>query len=295
MSATRKDLTLLLDRYIEALTARDANRLPLAPNVRFTENGQRLAMKWALWATASGKPYPRYADFIDTERGEAATFTAIDENGTPVVLSLRIKVVNGKIAEAEHVVCRHHDILFNPQGLMQPATQFTPVAAHRRPTRAQAEKIADLYFDGVEQDNGDVIPVLPDCIRVENGLQTVLAADDSLSAQRRNGLNLGKLGVTGQINTGYFKYIDRIRDRRYMLFDEEQSVVFGIVFFEHPGTVKSVRVKGVPGVDVVELPPFTQHPSSAEIAEAFQIENGKIRSIAAVLDFFPFGMRSGWD
>jgi hypothetical protein len=31
------------------------------------------------------------------------------------------------------------------------------------------------------------------------------------------------------------------------------------------------------------------------IAELFQIEDGQIRTIAAILDFFPFGMKSGWD
>jgi hypothetical protein len=295
MAETRKSLTELLDRYFEALTKRDSAKLPLATNVKFTENGQTLPMKWALWATASGKPYQRYADFIDPERGQAATFSVVDENGTPVVMSLRIKAVNGKISEAEHVVCRQHDILFHPPGMAEPATQFTKIDPQRRATREEAIKIADLYFDGVEQDNGDMIPVTKDCIRMENGLQTVLAPDFGLSAQRRGGLNLGKLGIAGQINTGYFKYIDRIRDRRYPIYDEEQGIIFGIVFFEHPGNVKTVTVKGMPGVDKVDLAPFTQRPSSAEIAEAFQIEDGKIRTVAAILDFFPFGMKSGWD
>jgi hypothetical protein len=295
MAETRESLTRLLDRYFEALTQRNALKLPLASGVKFTENGQTLPMKSALWATASGKPYPRYADFLDPARGQAATFSVIDENGTPVVMALRIKAVNGEIVEAEHLVCRQHDILFHPPGLAEPATQFAKIDPSRRATREEAIKLANLYFDGVAQDNGDMIPVTKDCIRMENGLQTVLASDFSLSAQRRGGLNLGKLGIAGQINTGYFKYIDRIRDRRYPIYDEEQSIIFAFGFFEHPGTVKTVTIKGMPGIDKVDLPPFTQRPSSAEIAEAFQIEGGKIRTIAAILDFFPFGMKSGWD
>ena len=291
----RKSLTDMLDRYFEALTKRDSGKLPLASNFKFTENGQKLDARWALWATASGTPYPRYADFLDPARGQAATFSVIDENGTPIVMSLRIKVEDGKITESEHVVCRHHDLLFHPEGMDHPATQFTKVDPARRSTRDAASKIFNLYFDGVEQDNGDIIPVTRDCIRMENGLQTVLADDFSLSARRRGGLNLGKLGIAGQINTGYFKYIDRIRDRRIPIYDEEQSIVFGFVFMEHPGNVKSVKVKGMPGVDVVELAPFTQRPSSGYIAEAFQIEDGKIRTVAAILDFFPFGMKSGWE
>jgi hypothetical protein len=287
----RRGLTELLDRYIQGLTARDAGRLPLAPNARFTENGQALAMDQALWATASGKPYPRYVDFIDEERGQAGCFTVVDENGRPVVMSLRLRAEDGKITEAEHLVCRGHDPLFLPQGMDAPATQFARVDPASRPTRAEAERISNLYFDGIEQDDGDMIPVEDDCVRFENGLQTVLAPEGSLSAERR-GFTLGVLGVRGQINTKYFRYITRIRDRRYPIFDKELSTQFGVVFFEHPGTVKSVHVEGY---REIELAPFTQRPSSAMIAELFQIRDGKICSIAAILDFFPYGMKPGWE
>jgi hypothetical protein len=274
-----------------ALTARNPSRLPLASAVKFTENGQILEMDQALWATASGRPYPRYVDFIDAERGQAGCFTVVEENGRPVVMSLRLKAVDGKISEAEHLVCRGHDPLFLPEGMSSPASQFFHVDPSQRPTRAGAEHIGDRYFDGIEQDDGDMIPIEDDCVRFENGLQTVLAPEGSLSAERR-GFTLGVLGVRGQINTKYFRYITRIRDRRYPIFDPELSAIFGVVFFEHPGTVKSVNVEGY---GEIELAPFTQRPSSAMIAELFQIRDGQICSIAAILDFFPFGMKSGWD
>ena len=117
------------------------------------------------------------------------------------------------------------------------------------------------------------------------GFALALACDLRLASEEaRFCIPAGKLGIAGQINTGYFKYIDRIRDRRYPIYDEEQGIIFGVVFFEHPGNVKTVTVKGMPGVDKVDLAPFTQRPSSAEIAEAFQIEDGKIRTVAAILD-----------
>jgi hypothetical protein len=56
--------------------------------------------------------------------------------------------------------------------------------------------------------------------------------------------------------------------------------------------MKSVTVKGQ---GTIELPPFTQRPSTALIAELFQIRAGKITGIEAVLDFFPYGMKSGWN
>jgi hypothetical protein len=287
----RKALTSLLDAYFPALAARDPSALPLSPQVKYTENGQILPIGEALWATCSAAPHPRYVDFIDEETGGAGCFATVEENGHPVVMSLRLKAEGGLITEIEHLVCRGHDPLFLPEGLAQPATQFTRVDPAKRPTREEAVRIANLYFDGIEQDDGDMIPVRDDCIRVENGLQTVLAPEGSLSAARR-GFTLGTLGVRGQINTKYFRYIQAVRDRRYPIFDEELSAVFGVIFMEHPGTVKSVIVEGV---GEIELAPFTQRPSSAMIAELFQIEDGQIRTIAAILDFFPFGMKSGWD
>ena len=44
------------NQYMEALVAHDPSRAPLAKNVKFTENGQELAVGDALWATASDLP-----------------------------------------------------------------------------------------------------------------------------------------------------------------------------------------------------------------------------------------------
>jgi hypothetical protein len=43
----------LLGEYYAALAAGDPGRLPLAADVRFTENGQRIAIGTGLWATAT--------------------------------------------------------------------------------------------------------------------------------------------------------------------------------------------------------------------------------------------------
>ena len=88
------------------------------------------------------------------------------------------------------------------------------------------------------------------------------------------------------------QYITEIRDRRYPVVDEQKGIVFAIVFFEHPGTVKEVNVQGI---GLVPMRPFTQKPSSAMIAEVFKIQDGSIRQIEAVVEFLPYGARSGWE
>ena len=49
----------LLDRYVDALVARDPSRLPAADTVRFTENGQRLELGDGLWRTVTGRAVTR--------------------------------------------------------------------------------------------------------------------------------------------------------------------------------------------------------------------------------------------
>src|SRR5688500_6443015 len=48
----RQCLTGIADQFLTALAARNAAALPLAEQVRYTENGQELALTDGLWGTA---------------------------------------------------------------------------------------------------------------------------------------------------------------------------------------------------------------------------------------------------
>ena len=48
-ACNRACLEGFVDRYLDALVKHDPSAVPLAANVRFTENGQRLAIGDALW------------------------------------------------------------------------------------------------------------------------------------------------------------------------------------------------------------------------------------------------------
>jgi len=51
----------------------------------------------------------------------------------------------------------------------------------------------------------------------------------------------------------------------------------------------------VRGVGEVELPTYHQTPNSVLIGELFKVRGGRIEHIEAVLEFVPYGMRSGWE
>jgi hypothetical protein len=200
------------------------------------------------------------------------------------VLAGRLRVQDQKVTEIEALVARWGNPLWEPESLKTPHPAFIQALPDSgRMSRAQLVKVADSYFDAIEQDNGDIVPVHPDCYRLENGVRTTSNPDRP---------RIGRLDVKAGLSSGFYSYITEIRDRRYPVVDEERGNVLGIVFFEHPGTVRSVEVEGFGRID---LAPFTQKPSSAMIAELFKVQGGQIRMIEAVLEFLPYGTRPGWD
>ena len=287
---TREELNGLLDLYAEALAARDAQRLPLASGVRFTENAQAIALDEGLWATATAVSADQIR-FIDPATGQAGFMCVAEEHGEPVELTLRLRAEAGRIAEIEQFAVRKRPSLFNPE-TFAPQTLFTDIAPPARAARALLERVPQFYFDGIERDDGTIIPVRDDCLRIENGVQTVLAKDsDFASSTASQGFNLFEMGVAEQISTGFFAFVPRIRDRRIPLIDEARSMVLAICVFDHPGRLTRVDVKGFGPVD---LPPQFCTPLSGLVAELLQVESGLIRAICATIAMEPYGMKTGW-
>jgi hypothetical protein len=270
---------------------RDARLLLLAPDVRFTENAQTLPLLEGLWGTATGVDTPQLV-CLDPVNESAGFFALAHEHGEPVGLGVRLKLSDGAISEIETIVARPPTLIFDAEGMKRPGPGFGAVDPPGRASRSELVANAHAYFDGIEQDDGGLIPVRDECVRVENGVRTVLADASTFGSNTADqGLNLFIMGVSEQINTGFFAYIPRIRSRRFPVIDEMQSVVMAGVVFDQPGTMTEVTLKD--GREIV-LPPLFRRPSSVLILEAFQVEAGRIRAINAVLDFCQYGIQPGW-
>lgn len=282
MVARRDELKAVVNAYLDALCAGDASRLRVTDGVRYTENCQELPLGKGLWATCTGNlSYRLY--MLDPESDQAGFFGLITENGQPCFLALRLKVEGRLISEVEALVARWGNPLWGPEDYKQPRPELLQsLPPDQRVSRASATAIANSYFDAIEFDNGNIVPLHPDCIRIENGVQTT-------SNTTRAGV--GRLPVKEGLSSGFYSYIQEIRDRRYPVYDEENGLILGIVVFEHPGLIKSVMVEGI---GVLQLAPFTQKPSSAVIFEVFKVQDGQIRQIEAILEFLPFGTKTGW-
>jgi hypothetical protein len=281
-TTSQNELFGYLVQYLEALTANNPSRLPLSDDVRFTENTKPMKLGEGLWKTASAIKY-RHA-VADPSQGQVGLFSTLQEGGEHLtLLALRLKVVDKKIAEIETIVSRYagRALAFKPEALVMPdpiLMEVVPIS--ERLPRDQMMAIADLYLEGLEKNSAEFIPLHKDCNRLENGLQTT------------NNPDLGfitSLSCVEQIPI--FTYMTKIRDRRYPIVDEELGLVWCMVMFDVPGTVKTAEL---PGYGVFELPPRTQIPRSALVAEIFKIRNGQIHYIEAILTGVPLGTRPGW-
>lgn len=289
-SCDRACLERLLDDYVDAVVAHEPARLPLARDVRFTENGQRLVVGEGLWHTATGKG--GYAlKLADVERGQTLLMGTIREGDEPTVLIARLGVGNRTVGEIETLVIRDADMaqrlddIGTPRGVW---SQAMPPA--ERLPRAELVRIANLYFTGIERNDGQGdYPLAPDCARLENGL--VLAGDVAKVSPRARGRPNGpQVGCLEQFRSGIFYYVTRIRDRRFVLVDPERGIAFAFAFFDNAGGES--RFGTLPDGRRVESGP--KIPWTWAIAEAFKIERGLIGPVESVILAVPYGMGSGW-
>jgi hypothetical protein len=288
-SCDRACLEGVVNDYLAALAARDPSKVPFTDNVKFTENTAKLKIGQGFWQTANGMgTFKLY--FGEPEVGEAGFIGTMREWDNPVIFCLRLKVSGGKISEVEDFVVRD-------AGAGKALESRTPnplfseaVPAAERETREELVKTANQYFSGLEKNDGrGAYPFADDCNRIENGMQTTNnpAAAKTEPASPANAI-LG-LGCQAQFETGFFKIVTEIRERRFVIVDRERGLAFAFAFFDHAGTVKTIQL-----TDGRVFPATLRHPLTLEIGELFKIEKGKIHAVQAVLTQEPYGISSGW-
>lgn len=302
-SCDRRCLAGFADQYLDALVAHDPARLQKAVDIRFTEDGQALPLGDGFWGTVSGVGAYRHY-FVDPAAGQVALFATMREEGQPVFLVARLKVVDRKIAEIETIVPRDHAGpgvagLANLERMGRPEAIWTDeVPPAERMSRSDLIRTANKYFTGLQNNrpNGDYSFFADDCDRIENGTHTTNVktppappAENAGARQTGAGLNMMALGCRAEFETGFFQMVTRIRDRRLLTADPETGTVFALTFFDHAGTVRQETL-----ADGRTIPVDLKAPFTWEIGEAFKITGGKIRRVEAVMKRSPYGMKPGW-
>ena len=274
-----EDLIAVMDQYLSLLVKNDPAGLPVAKDIKITENGYPIQLGNGLFQTAEEITYKQY--MADPPAGQVMVFGVVKESVLLANFMVRLKVVKDKITEIETVVARKDEASFaNPEEMKEPRPIYAKVLSEsERSPRGVLIKIANSYFDGIEQNTGDIVPFHKECNRFENGTQTT------------NNPGTIATGCKEQFDKKVYAYITKIRNRRFLMADEEKGLVFGIVIFDMPGKRENFKYFPTP---FDELPIRFYKPRSLLLAEMFKIVDGQIRSIEAVMVNVPFGATPGW-
>jgi hypothetical protein len=282
------------ERYLRAMLAHDPAKAGLALNARYTENGTDLALPDGLWRTLD--KLGSYRLTVADPQNRSIGFLARGlENGAPVLIGTRLRVINHQITEMESVVGR----LSNTQGGSSfgtpkdasiddtPRKQFlTDLPAAARRTPAQLAAIVNGYFTGLEGNTGDKPPAFAaDCHRLENETPTT-----NVPVAEGSQPGAANLPCAKAFGLGYYHEDTRLRNRRILAVDTERGLVYAGVYFDHDATVRNYKLKDGREVKVRNTGPWTWM-----IHEIFQINAaGQISQVEAVLLSVPYGMRPGW-
>lgn len=171
---TRELLDGLMDDYLAALSAGDPSSLPLADDLKFTENAQTVEIgSTPFWMNAGDAKYSQRA--LDTTACSVAAQAVIPEGATDLPVGLRLKVEAGKLTEIETIVVRQGDytasfaVDSNPAAIIAIADEVgwhDEVRPGERATREQLSGWIDKYFRAFPS---GVCNVTQACKRLENG------------------------------------------------------------------------------------------------------------------------------
>ena len=277
-----------MDRYLDALVAHDPDKVELAADVRYTENGQDMAVGDGLWNTVSDNTTYRLY-LADPIKGEVALYGVIKEHGEPDILALRLKIDDMQVHEAEAIVVRGGGTLFDPEKLVTPRAAFlADIPPDRRPTRVDMIRLGNMYFDALETNDGSKVPFTSTCNRIENGRQ--MTNNPDLPPVPAPQYNIRAMNCHDNVNSKMWAYITRIEPRRWVIADPERGIVLAIATFQHDGVPHPVNIPGIGDVVRGIGKPFT-----LLAAEVFKISDGKIDQIEAVGATLPYGSGTGWE
>lgn len=254
----------MVTQYLDAMIAHNPGALPLSGKVRFTEDTVEMKLGEGLWKGAS-KIRGYRQDIIDVRQGVAASQVIVEENASPVMLVLRLKVADRKITEVETQVTRKQSegAIFAIDALKTAGPAMSgPVERPKLMSREEDIRTAMFYPAGLKIGSFAKVdaPFAPDAYRIENGAVTA-------------GKGCARAGC------------EDIKNQTIM---------------EHPGI--STRVAAVDeefGIVLLRMN-FGQTRSYGQgnalvVWEAFKVYGGKIHAVEAFMKIMPVSAPSGWD
>jgi hypothetical protein len=288
----RACLDKTVDAYIAAMVAHDPSHVAFATDLKFVENTVPMKPGEGLWKTALEGP-TTFKIYVPDPKAQQVGFLCMmkehDKDGDkPIQLGLRLKLKDGKITEAEHLIARNlRENSLKTLQTPRPGLLAT-VPPAERVSREKMLKIGESYYTALVTADSNDAPFADDCLRHENGMQTT-----GNPPSKTPGLGTtGAMGCAAQIKTHTFDYITRIEPRRVWIADPETGLVFGLSQFRQPMEQKFVKIVGVPGLEKIDL---NIAPFDLPAAHIFKIQGGKFHEIEAMGYTMPYNSKTGWE
>jgi len=295
----RACLVRIGEAYLSALQTKSMAALPLAEQVIATENSGTIDLgEGVLWRAAI-KATPFKVVVADPLYGQVAIQTVLNIDGKPALVAFRLRVERNMITEAEQMYDRN----VAPEAmelLQKPVAVLTEdVPAKQRASRDMLKYAAESYFDALTGEDGRIAAFAPDCVRHEQGYQTVFNKQpgraspspklpDLSTEQGRTFSRLSTMTCEEQVSTGIFVGMKRIWPHRALVIDEQKQLVATFPFFVHDGTKRPFQGKpAAPGPIAMVL--------NLTMMETFAIRNNQIKHVEAFpFVIVPYGTGDGW-
>ena len=253
----RACLESFANQYYSAIANNDPALVRLSADVKYSENGRLLEIGDGHWQSTGPESYRM--QIFDTLQGGIGTHAVIPMESGLAVMIVRLKVEAMAISEIEAVVVYEDDdsTFHNAANLAgtKPSYFWTwEIREAERNYRHELISAAEGYFRAfMTEGTPDYVraPLLPDTLRVENGMQTTLAGDTAPV-----GSEMEPLTAAAQFDMALFTGAI-IWDRHYPVVDEQTGTVLAMVRFGGP-------------------------TGRAVVGEFFAVTQGKIREIQAV-------------
>ena len=318
----------LVDDVLAAMIAHDPARAPLAPDVRYTENGQPLAIGDGLWRTLTARA--EHALYL-TGDGDFAVFTPTVETDIPGQLTLRLREKGGRVTEIEALIVRQEipllgkllgtTTLFAPPQIADfDATRFEKTAESlagevpeaQRSSAAELARIAQDYvralYVGPKSSAGGTPSAAGSPQELPKNVEQIGKLVDPSCSARINGVDsvnnrtLKPLDTaTGfhpfaascqaQIDGGFFAAVGRLRESRLLVADPTHGIAVIASAIDHPGAPDSILVKSV---GTIPMPEAFRAPSTYYEVVVVSVRGGRVTHVETVERPVFYGMRLGW-
>ena len=265
----RKCLHGTMTTFLHALLEHDASKVAVAGTVRVTEDGieKPLANVGLLRTVTRLRAYRQ--DILDERAGMAGAAVVVEEVGAPVLLVVRLKVVDQKITEIETVATRSRaeGLIFNIDGLSAPSEEMNRAPRPKQLGSRQEMIDAALHYptglNAAKTFAAVDAPFAPDAYRYENG--QVMAGPDCTFAPGCQNISTQSLAI-----------FERLGDvaTRVIGVDERMGIVWLRMAW-------GVRQEG---------------GEQLTVWEAFKVYDGQIHAVEAFMKILPIELRSGgWE